>query len=107
MAYTIKVWVKQSHLGFMRNNREHQRTALRCKFKIWNDDIEDSVVYTRDISDGGVFLVMDPGEQSIPPVGTVLLGQVQDMMADAPVVTLEVVRIADEGIGLRFITDTK
>lgn len=61
---------------------------------------------TRDISDGGLFLIMDPSEVEIPPVGTVLEGQVQGMMADAPVVRMEVVRMVSEGIGLRFIPDT-
>ena len=91
----------------MSNQRRYLRTALRCQFKIWNNDIAPTTVYTRDISDGGVFLVMDPQEQNIPPVGTILKGQVQGLMDDAPVVTLEVVRMVEEGIGLRFMLDTK
>ncbi|MAR89280.1 MAG: PilZ domain-containing protein [Pseudomonadota bacterium] len=91
----------------MTNKRRYLRTNLRCKFKIWQDGSTPLIVYTRDVSDGGLFLIMDPGEQEVPPVGTVLHGQVQDMMADAPVVTMEVVRMAPEGIGLRFVQDTK
>jgi len=65
------------------------------------------VVWTRDVSDGGVFLLFDPQDQEVPPVGTILKGQIQGMVHDAPVVTLEVVRIAAEGIGLRFIPGVK
>ena len=41
------------------------------------------------------------------PVGTVVKGQIQGMMEDAPVVTMEVVRIAEDGVGLRYLLDTK
>jgi len=90
----------------MSNQRRHLRTALRCKFKIWHESIGEKVVQTRDVSDGGVFLIMDPVAEDIPPMGTILKGQVQGMMDDAPIVTLEVVRMAPEGIGLRFVSDT-
>lgn len=90
----------------MSNQRRYLRTALRCKFKIWHDSIGEVLVHTRDVSDGGVFLIMDPGEHEIPPIGTVLKGQVQGLMGDAPVVTMEVVRMSSEGIGLRFVSDT-
>ena len=89
----------------MTNQRRHPRIALSCKFKIWHDSIGEAVVTTRDISDGGLFLIT--GEVSIPPIGTVLKGQVQGMMADAPVVVMEVVRAEPGGIGLKFLSDTK
>lgn len=87
------------------NQRRHQRTALRCKFKIWHDSIGELMVTTRDISDGGLFLIMD--EVNIPPIGSILRGQVQGLMEDAPVVVMEVVRVEPGGIGLRFISDAK
>ncbi|MEZ5505287.1 MAG: PilZ domain-containing protein [Gammaproteobacteria bacterium] len=85
------------------NQRRHLRTPLRCQFKIWHDSVGEMLVTTRDISDGGLFLIMD--EVVIPPIGTVLRGQVQGLMADAPVVVMEVVRVEPGGIGLRFIPD--
>jgi hypothetical protein len=86
------------------NQRRHVRTSLKCRFRIWHDSIGETMVNTRDVSDGGLFLVMD--EQLMPPLGSVLRGQVQGMMADAPVVAMEVVRIEPSGIGLKFISDT-
>lgn len=91
----------------MGQKREHQRTALRCSVKIWNEEFGEVVVHTKDISVGGLFLAMDPDDMNIPPVGTILKGQVQGMMQDAPIVTMEVVRITSGGIGLRYLTDTK
>lgn len=94
-------------LGIMSNQRRYLRTALRCKFKIWHDGMDAILVHTRDISDGGVFLVMDPDADSVPAIGSILKGQVQGIMDDAPIVTLEVVRMAPEGIGLRFLSESQ
>ncbi len=88
----------------MSNKRRHQRTNLRCKFKIWNTALGEATVTTRDISDGGVFLILD--SSLTLPVGTRVSGQVQGLMADAPVVDMEVVRMEPSGVGLRFILDT-
>lgn len=87
------------------NQRRHQRTNLRCKFKIWHDSIGEAIVSTRDISDGGVFLIT--ADVPVPPAGTVLRGQVQGLMSDAPIVVMEVVRVESTGIGLRFVSDAK
>lgn len=84
------------------NQRIHQRTHLKVSFKIWNTGLEPIVVSTRDVSDGGVFLITD-GLESIPDVGTQLLGQVQGLMESAPVVEMEVVRLEPMGMGLRFL----
>ena len=91
----------------MSNQRRYLRTPLRCKFKIWHDQMDAMMVHTRDISDGGVFLVMDTDNHDLPEIGTILQGQVQGMMEDAPIVTLEVVRMAPEGIGLRFLPESQ
>lgn len=81
--------------------RRHLRTPLSCRIKIVHETIGELMVKTRDISDGGVFVIIDP--ENIPTVGTVVTGQVQGLMDDAPVLAMEVVRIESEGIGLRFI----
>jgi hypothetical protein len=88
----------------MSNKRRHQRTNLRCKFKIWNDALGEALVITRDISDGGVFLILDSSINL--PIGTRCQGQVQGMMADAPIVAMEVVRVEPAGVGLKFILET-
>lgn len=87
----------------MSNKRRHQRTALRCKFKIWNDTLGEALVTTRDISEGGVFLILD--SSLTLPIGTRCRGQVQGLMEDAPIVALEVVRMEPGGVGLKFIPD--
>lgn len=87
------------------NNRRHQRTPIKCQVRIWHESIGEKTVVTRDISNGGLFLVMDGQEALIPEVGVVIQGQLQGMMQDAPIVSMEVVRIEPAGIGLQFLAD--
>ena len=86
-----------------KDKRRHVRTAFACRIKIAHDSIGELLVKTRDISDGGVFVVLEP--EHIPPVGTHLQGQVQGLMEDAPVLMMEVVRVEPSGVGLRFVQD--
>lgn len=87
----------------MSNQRKHQRTPLKVQFKIWHDSFGEANVMTRDVSDGGVFLITDKMDADLPDTGTVLKGQVQNMMDDAPIVTMEIVRLEPSGVGLRFV----
>jgi c-di-GMP-binding flagellar brake protein YcgR len=82
------------------DKRRHIRTPLACRIKIAHDNSE-IVVKTRDISDGGVFVVLEPDQ--VPPIGTHVTGQVQGLMDDAPVLEMEVVRVEPSGVGLRFV----
>lgn len=81
--------------------RRHVRTPFVCRIKIIHDSVGELLVKTRDISDGGVFVVLEP--EHIPPIGTQLSGQVQGLIEDAPVLDMEVVRVEPSGVGLRFI----
>ncbi|MES2822139.1 MAG: PilZ domain-containing protein [Pseudomonadota bacterium] len=83
------------------DKRKHIRTSLQCKIKISHADTGERIVKTRDVSDGGVFVVLDPDQ--IPPIGTIVTGQVQGLMDDAPILEMEVVRVEPSGIGLRFV----
>lgn len=84
-----------------REKRRHIRTPLQCKIKIVHGSVGELVVKTRDISDGGVFVVLDPDQ--VPPIGTHVTGQVQGLMDDAPILEMEVVRVEPTGVGLRFV----
>ncbi len=81
--------------------RKHIRTPFVCHIKIQHQAVGELVVKTRDISDGGVFVVLEP--ELVPPIGSHLMGQVQGIADDAPVLKMEVVRVETTGVGLRFI----
>lgn len=89
----------------MTNNRQHLRTPIKCRVRIWHKSVGEKTVVTRDISNGGLFLVMDCQAEDMPDIGVILKGQLQGMMQDAPIVDMEVVRIEPLGIGLRFLSD--
>ena len=81
--------------------RKYPRTPVASKILITHQSFGSMLVMTRDVSGGGVFLLMD----EIPelPVGTVVEGQVQDEMPDRPLVKMELVRVDAEGLALRFL----
>ena len=85
------------------DKRRHTRTPFACRIKIMHESIGELVVKTRDISDGGVFVVLEP--EQIPPVGTHLSGQVQGLMDDAPILDMVVVRVEPGGVGLKFVAE--
>jgi c-di-GMP-binding flagellar brake protein YcgR len=85
------------------DQRQYVRTPFSCRIKISHESVGELLVKTRDISDGGVFVILEPG--SIPQIGTRLTGQVQGLMDDAPVLTMEVVRVESGGVGLRFVEE--
>jgi hypothetical protein len=85
----------------MSDKRDYVRTPFVCRIKICHESIGELEVKTRDVSDGGVFVLLEPDQ--VPPVGSVVTGQVQGLMDEAPVVRMEVVRVEPEGVGLKFL----
>lgn len=85
------------------DKRKHVRTPFVCRIKITHETVGELTVKTRDISDGGVFVVLEPDQ--IPPIGTIVKGQVQGLLDDAPVLEMEVVRMEPSGVGLRFLNE--
>jgi len=85
----------------MRELRLHPRIPMKCLIKIEHPSVGALVVETRDISDGGVFIITP--DLGIPPVGSIVSGQVQGMGEAAPILKMEVVREEPMGFGLRFI----
>ncbi len=84
------------------DKRTEQRTPMRCQLRVSHPSIGDVIVSTRDISDGGVFLLTE--NIPMPPVGSIVQGQVQGMGEMAPVLKMEIVRMEPAGIGLKFIS---
>ena len=80
--------------------REAVRTPMRCRIRLWHDVIGEVDVFTRDISDTGVFLLTE--ESTELEIGTIVKGQIQGLPMEAPILEMEVVRLAPEGMGLRY-----
>lgn len=83
------------------DRREHCRTAMSAKVKVSHGQLGEFVFSTRDISDGGVFVVVD-NEPFTPEMGDKVEVQVQGLPVPAPVLDMVVVRKTNDGYGLQF-----
>lgn len=85
----------------MQDKRRHPRIPIKCSIRISHQSIGERVLKTRDISDGGVFLVTEHFQTL--SIGSVVEGQALGMMDDAPILRMEVVRLAPDGMGLKYL----
>lgn len=83
------------------DRRIHSRTALSAKVKVTHESLGEFVFSTRDISDGGVFIVIDT-EPFEPTIGDQIQVQVQGLPVPAPVLEMVIVRKTTDGYGLQF-----
>ncbi len=81
--------------------RRHERLPLCARIRISHESFGTRIVKTRDISHGGVFLLVD--DIAALTAGMVIEGQIQDEYMERPVVKMEVIRLEPTGVGLRFI----
>ncbi|WP_417518182.1 PilZ domain-containing protein [Marinobacter sp.] len=83
------------------DRREHFRTAMSAKVKVSHEQQGEFLFSTRDISDGGVFIVVD-AEPFAPELGDKVKVQVQGLPVPAPELCMVVVRKTIDGFGLQF-----
>ena len=83
------------------DRREHIRTAMSAKVKVVHEELGEIIFSTHDISDGGVFIVVDT-EPFAPNLGDTVTVQVQGLPVPAPVLEMVVVRKTNDGYGLQF-----
>ena len=85
------------------NRRAHIRTALNAKVSVTHPELGRHVYNTRDISDGGIFIVTDT--DALPSLGDRVEVQVQGLPVPAPVLQMKVVRMTVDGFGLQFLDE--
>lgn len=86
----------------MSNSRKNIRTPLKVRLRIDHPVHGEMLVTTRDISECGVYVLMDQA-QNVLAMGEQVQGQVQGLPMEAPILQLEVVRVEALGVGLRFV----
>lgn len=84
-----------------RDQRQHIRTKLTSNVRMTHPDIGTIEVKTRDISDGGIYILSKI--TNLPPVGSEVQVQLMDTPFEAPILDMKIVRLEDDGIGLQFI----
>lgn len=83
------------------DRRAYIRTALNAQVSVTHPSLGRRIYNTRDISDGGIFVVAEGDE--LPGIGDRVEVQVQGLPVPAPVLEMEVVRMTIDGFGLQFI----
>lgn len=87
----------------MEDKRAHPRIPLNVKLKIWHPDVGEMDLLTKNFSEGGVFVVVDP--KGLPSVGEIVQGQVQDAGGEMPIINMRIVRAEEGGWGLEFVRE--
>ena len=88
----------------MSNHRKNVRTPLKVRLRIEHPLHGELILTTRDISDCGVYVLMDQAQDKLS-IGERVRGQVQGLPMEAPILQLEVVRVEAMGVGLRFVRE--
>ena len=92
------------HLILPMSDTEHrgsQRTPFKSRIRITHPIQGTFETVTRDLSDCGVFVLLG---DSLLEDGVEVQGQVLDLPGPAaPIVTMKVVRVESEGVGLEFL----
>ncbi len=85
----------------MPEQRRYSRTNMSVRIMVRHSEIGEHVFTMRDLSDGGIFVLVD--NEPFPGVGSEVEVQVQGLPVPAPVRRMRVVRSASDGYGLAFI----
>lgn len=89
----------------MDEQRKHGRAKSPVAIELSHEDLGTIWVSSRDISIGGVFVLLEAGQKP-PPVGTVLNLKINGIMGgEKPELLARVVRIEADGIALHFMQD--
>ncbi|OEY67344.1 PilZ domain-containing protein [Marinobacter sp. X15-166B] len=83
------------------NRRVHIRTPMSATVKVSHPVLGEIQCATRDISDGGIFIAVDDQAYGLA-LGDSVQVQVQGLAIPAPVLSMQVVRVMEDGFGLQF-----
>ncbi len=88
--------------AMVENKRKHPRLTVPMQVELSYADAESVMLTTRDISDGGVFLVSPEGK--FPALNTQVQIKVKaSLQGEEPQsIDATVVRVSEEGVGLKF-----
>lgn len=93
------------HGGDGADQRRSNRVNILCRMKIFHSSFGEKHVNVRDVSDEGVYLLLDV--TTLPGMGSILQGQVQGLLEHAPMLNLKIVRYDEDGVGLLLVDDAE
>lgn len=85
------------------NRRAHERLDMQINAELYLPNQDQPIqVHTRDISMGGLFVLIDP--KSMPSQGTIVKVRLKTSTKfEAPALDMEVVYTLPTGIGLKYL----
>jgi PilZ domain len=84
--------------------RDSIRTKLRAEVKFSHPEVGDLKLHTENISNSGAYILAEG--HPLPRVGELVAVQVQGIGAgEAPTVTMRIVRLDNDGMGLEFVSN--
>jgi hypothetical protein len=87
--------------------REHPRIQLPFEVEVTHPSLGCVQCIARDISEGGMFVVLDSnGVSTGSKVKVTVIANLLTESTPTPTVSMEVVRLAEDGIGLKFTNKT-
>jgi len=81
--------------------RKYIRTKLTSSVKLSHPDTGTIEVVTKDISDGGIYLITS--NSKLPEVGSEVKVQLIDTPFEAPKLDMKIIRLENIGLGLAFL----
>lgn len=76
---------------------------MAARIRVWHERIGEALYKMRDLSDGGIFVMVEHGD--FPEIGSEVQVQVQGLPVEAPVRRMKVVRKSKDGYGLEFVDE--
>ena len=86
----------------MANLRQSPRTPFKVRIRIEHPVHGEYLLTTQDMSEGGIFVLLNDDNAPVLALGEIVKGQIQGMPIEAPIVEMEVVRTAPSGFGLKY-----
>lgn len=86
----------------MNEKRENYRSTVSVPLKIQHESFGTLNVSSRDVSIGGVYALIEQ-KHDLPETGSIINVQVLNNLAIQSEIDAEVVRVENEGFGLRFL----
>ena len=102
MHYIFEIMAAPDHFPSTGNmeRRKSFRFIHGTTVRVWHASIAEKLMKVRDVSNNGAFLICD--WKDMPPLGSVIEMQVQDLAEEAPKVRAKLIRFASNGVGVAF-----
>lgn len=78
---------------------------MNARVRVMHPVMGERVFYTRDISDGGLFIIVEEENDGFWSIGELMQVQALGLPFPAPVLPMSVVRQVADGFGLEFLPE--